>query len=161
MIAGNLLFPWSGFRVIVPPLFSPFPKTGRSIAMTGARRRICALGLILFFLIGCTAPDSLSFLYLQNGSKGGDRVIAASVDTVSHSLQASLSDLGMVAEVSKKGDDILIASKTATGTRFTLVLTKDKTKDREQTRVRIEWENGKDEEMGFQILSQVESRLTH
>ena len=129
--------------------------------MIGARRGICALGLILFFLIGCTAPDSLNFLYLQNNPKAGDRVIAGSLDTVSHTLQASLSDLGMAAEVTKKGDDFFIASKTATGARFTLVLTKDKTKDREQTRVRIEWENGKDEQMGFQILSQVEARLTH
>jgi hypothetical protein len=116
---------------------------------------VCALGLALVLAAGCTAPDSFNFLLMQSSPKAGDRVLAASVDSVAQSLQASLTQLGMEVNATRKGDTVYVASRTTSGTKFTFVLTRLKGKESEQTRVRIEWEDGKEEEMGGQILARL------
>ena len=121
-----------------------------------SKRCNLSLGVVLALVAGCTSADSFNFLLLQSSATKGDRVVAGSVDAVSQSLQASLTQLGLAVEVKKKGDDVYISSRTATGNRFTFVLTKSKVKDGEQTRVHIDWENGRDEEMGMQMLTQLE-----
>jgi hypothetical protein len=114
---------------------------------------------MLLLVTGCKTLDSFNFLFLQNDNRGNERVIVASLDSVSQSIQANLGQLGMAANVSRKGDTIYIASKTLTGTKFTFVLVKEKSKAGEQTRVYIEWENGKDDQMGLQILGQIEAQV--
>lgn len=127
--------------------------------MIAARREFCALGGLFLVLAGCKTLDSFHGLLLSD-SQAGDRVIAASLDSVSQSLVASLTELGMSASVTRKGDTVSIASKTSAGARFTFVLTREKTRDVEQTRVHIDWESGRDDQMGFQLLSQLEQRLS-
>jgi hypothetical protein len=102
-----------------------------------------------------------NFFLLQSDSSGRERVIAGSLDAVAGSCQASLSQMGFSATVSRQGDTIRIASKTASGARFTLVLMREKGKDGEQTRLRIEWDGNSEDQVGFQLLAQVESLHRH
>lgn len=123
--------------------------------MSKTKRAIRALGVALALTAGCTSADTLNFLFLQSSPKNGERVIAASVDSVAQSLQATLGQRGMDVTVNKKGDNVYVSSQTKNGIKFAFVLAREKTKDGEQTRLHIEWENGKDEEMGLQILAQL------
>jgi len=84
-------------------------------------------------------------------------VVAGSLEVVAQSAQASLTQMGLAATVNRQGEAVSIASKTAAGAKFTLVLTREKTKDGEQTRVRVEWDGASDEQMGFQLLAQLEA----
>jgi hypothetical protein len=115
-----------------------------------------ASGFLFLCLAGCASFDYASLFFLQSDASGHDRVIAGSLESVAQSTQSTLSQLGFVATQSKQGDTIRIASKTATGDRFTLVLTKEKGKEGDQTRVRLEWEGNRDDQTGFQILSQLD-----
>jgi hypothetical protein len=80
------------------------------------------------------------------------------VDAVAQSTQATLTQLGFAATMTKNGEAVRIASKTATGAQFAVVLTREKSKDGgEQTRVHLEWQGNPDDQTGFQILGQVEA----
>ena len=79
---------------------------------------------------------------------------------MSQSAQTTLGQMGLVANVNRKGEAIHIDSKTPAGAKFTLVLTREpKPGDSglEQTRVRIEWDGKSDEQTSLQVLSQVEA----
>jgi hypothetical protein len=124
--------------------------------MAKTKRLICASAFLLLCLAGCASIDYASLFFLQSDGAGRDRVMAGSLETVAQTTQSKLNELGFVATQSRQGDTIRIASKTATGNRFALVLTKEKGKDGEQTRVRLEWEGTGDDQTGFQILSQLD-----
>jgi hypothetical protein len=125
--------------------------------MTRLNGFACAGGWTLVLLAGCASLDLVSFFSLQSQTSGRDRVVAGSLDVVAQSAQTSLSQMGLAATVNRQGEAIYVASKTATGAKFTLVLTRENTKDGEQTRVRLEWDSASDEQTGFQLLSQVET----
>ena len=78
--------------------------------MSGTRGVLYTLGLTVALAAGCTSADTFTALLLQSDAKGDDRVIAASVDSVSESVSASLSQLGMAAKMSRRGEAVLIAS---------------------------------------------------
>ncbi|HXG12915.1 MAG TPA: hypothetical protein VNK04_24370 [Gemmataceae bacterium] len=121
--------------------------------MIAARGRICAVGLLL--IAGC-ASDYFKLAFFQMGGGGQEQVIAGSLESVSQSTQAALSRLGLSAVVTEQGEDVRIAATTPRGQRFTVVLTREKSIDAtERTRVRIEWEEGIDKELGLHILSQL------
>lgn len=122
-----------------------------------ARRGLCALGFVTVMLTGCAAVDfDFNLFAAQNGAPGGDRVVAGSLDVVAESTKATLNRLGLVAEVTKEGEAVYISSVTRTGAKFTFVLTRDKAKDGEHTRIHVEWAKEGDEQSVFQILSQLE-----
>ena len=124
--------------------------------MNALKRGLCALGLCACLLSGCATTDFFNLSFLQTSTPGGDRVIVGSLETVSESTKASLSRLGMTANVSRQGEEIHIATATPSGAKFKFVLKRDKGKDGEQTRVRIEWEGRSDEQTAFQVLSQLD-----
>src|SRR5439155_930433 len=96
---------------------------------------------LLSLLAGCSALDLTGFFALQNGANGGqDRVIAGSLEGAVQSTKASLEFLGLSAVVRQDAEAVRIASQTLSGARFTLVLTREKGKNGEQTRVRLEGE---------------------
>jgi hypothetical protein len=124
--------------------------------MWQANRGVCAVGLLVLSLSGCTLTDCFSLAVFQGGKPGGDRIVAGSLETVAESTKNALTQLGMAAVVSRNGEAIQITSTTKGGAKFLLVLTREKTKDGEQTRVHIDWLSGSDEQTAFQILSQVD-----
>lgn len=129
--------------------------------MAAARRGLCAMGLLFVLCAGCKTFD-LNLQWLQTGpTPGGDRVVTGSVETVAQSTQATLSRLGLMATSTRKGDAIYIASSTTTGAKFSLVLTREKGLEGEKTRIHVEWENGRDEQVAFQLLSQLETAAKH
>jgi len=93
-----------------------------------------------------------AFFALQSDAKGHDRMVAASVDSVSQSAQAALSNFGLMAKVTRQGETVRIASQTSQGSVFTLVLIREMVNGQEQTRARIEWADGKEDPFGPQLL---------
>lgn len=125
--------------------------------MRSAAWGLGALGLACVLLTGCTALDfDLNVLTTNWGSPGGDRVISGSLDTVAESTRASLERVGLAATISRQGETVYIASMSRTGAKFTFVLTRETGKDGEQTRIRVNWEKGSDEQTVFQVLSGIE-----
>jgi hypothetical protein len=112
------------------------------------RRGICALCAALLLAAGCDLQGN--FLVKSPlpctswGKPQGDRVVAASLDSVSQSTQDSLKALGIETTSSQQGDDVRISGMTRTGSKFAFVLHRVKTSTGETTRVRIEWEKSED-----------------
>ena len=114
-----------------------------------------AIGLALLLLGGCASTDLFSLSFLQSAAPNGDQVIYADLEAVSRSAQGALSGLGLTAVVNRKGESVNISSTTKGGAKFTLVLTREKSATGEQTRMHIDWENGKDEAFVFDLFAKV------
>ncbi len=125
--------------------------------MTRAVRMVCAAA-VLSAALGCASGEFFSLAYLQSTASGRDRVVAGSLESVSTSAQASLRQLGLTAVVTPEGEGLRIASTTRSGETFFLVLTREKSAQGEQTRVRIEWEGTPDDQTGFQVLSGLQTQ---
>jgi hypothetical protein len=117
---------------------------------------VCAVGVGLLFLAGCGAMQSFSILGVQ--SSNGDLVLAGSAESVSQSAQSALSRLGLVAMTSRSGSEIHIVSKTPQGARFALVLVEDRSKWAPRTRVRVDWQDGKDDAFAVQLFAELTGR---
>jgi hypothetical protein len=115
---------------------------------------VCVIGLSALFLAGCGSLDSFGrgFLGLQS-SPGGGLVVAGSLQTVSQSAQDTLNGMGLMAIVNRDGDTVYVSGRSAKGAHFRLVLTEDRSQSVRQTRVGIEWQDGKDDELAVQILA--------
>jgi hypothetical protein len=129
--------------------------------MNRANRLIRASGVVLLVLAGCASLDLHSLFLLQSDNAGQDRVLEGSLDAVAESTKNTLTQLGFAANVNRQGEAVYISSKTSTGSKFTLILTRDKGKDGEKTHVRLKWEGTGDEQTGFQILSQLDIAGKH
>jgi len=125
--------------------------------MTWEIRTNCAAAVLLLGLAGCPGTDSINLGLLQGGTPGGDRVVAGSLETVSQSAQGLLSELGLVAVSTREGEAIRVRARTPKGTTFSLVFTRAKDGDLERTRVQVEWENGREEQLAFQVLDGLEA----
>jgi hypothetical protein len=125
--------------------------------MAGLKGFVCAGGLVLVFLAGCASIDVAGFFALQNQASGHDRVIAGSLEAVAQSAQTTLSQMGLAATLNRKGEAIYISRKTSRGAKFTLVLSREKTKDGEQTRIHVDWDGASDEPISLQVLAQLET----
>jgi hypothetical protein len=112
---------------------------------------------VLLMVAGCSALDLTGFFALQGTDYSRDRVISGSLDAAAESTKSSLEYLGMAAKVDKDGEAVRIASQTPTGARFTLVLTREKGKENEQTRVHLEWNGNADDQAGVKILTQIQA----
>ncbi len=110
--------------------------------MRWGKRGWCAVALLL--MAGCALGDSFGLSVRQNGKNAYPSQINASVDSVSASVQASLRQMGLSAEVRPEGESIRIVSKLPSGGAFSFVLTKTRTSTGEQTLARVEWEKEKD-----------------
>lgn len=119
---------------------------------------LCAGLFLCLSAAGCASADAFSLFFLQSTTTGRDRVVAGSVESVSRSTQAALTELGFTAIVSEQAGVVRITSSTRTGQKFALVLRREKKDPGEYTRVHLEWEGTGDDQAGFQIMSQVESQ---
>src|SRR5262249_11129665 len=96
---------------------------------------VCAVAGLLALSVGCQSLD-LDLKLFDKGAPVGDRVVTGSLEAVAQSTQANLTKLGLAAEITKQGEAYYVTSRTSTGARFTLVLTREQTAQGEQTRVR-------------------------
>ena len=119
-----------------------------------------AIGLGFLFLssmlIGCSTMNFAGLFALQSSDQGKDRVIAGSVESAAQTTRASLQLLGLNADIQRDGDNLRVLSQTASGKRFALILTHESGAGGEQTRVQLEWLEGKDDPAGVQILAGID-----
>jgi hypothetical protein len=119
---------------------------------------ICAGSLIAVAAVGCENFDKMSaFFAIEPEVSPSNRVINAPLEQVSMTTQAQLTSLGYAATVNKTGEEVHISTKNSHGYKFDVILSSIKGKDgSEQTRARIEWEGGRDDETGMLLLSRLE-----
>jgi hypothetical protein len=116
----------------------------------------CAVGLCFVLVVGCSTLDLAGLFALNND--GNERVITGSLEGVAKSTQSALTQVGFTAIQTRNGDTIRIASKTAGGKSFTVVLKSARGPNGEETtRVRIEWDGEGDQQIGLQLLAQIET----
>jgi hypothetical protein len=130
---------------------------GEGKTMTWWKGFVCAVGLLFLLGAGCASTDVAALFALQSQTAGRDRVVSGSLEVVAQSAQSTLQNMGLAATMSRKGEAIYLASKTGKGAKFTLVLTREQSKNGEQTRVHMEWDGPSDEQTGFQLLGQLET----
>ena len=120
--------------------------------MFGANRGKCALGLVWLVLMGCVGTDQFNLQYMQSTFWGGDRVVAASVESVSESTQAGLTRLGMKVVSIPQGQDVRLTGVTRGGKRFALVLKRQKADSVERTAIAVEWEKEADDQFWAAVV---------
>jgi hypothetical protein len=108
---------------------------------------------LLLLAAGC-ATDSFNLSFFAS-SPAREEVVAAPLDSVSASAQATLRNLGLFVSSNRDGDSVRLKSTTSSGEHFVLVLKRQMADQGggEQTRVRIEWDKNPDEQFWFQLLS--------
>lgn len=124
--------------------------------MTWAKRGICAGSMVWLLAAGCVLPDYLGLSAVQSTGPGGDRLVAGSLETVSQSTQGSLQKLGFNVVATPEAEAVRLSCSTRANNRFDVVLTRVRSQQGEQTRVRIEWKGAVDEKIGLQIFEQLE-----
>ena len=126
--------------------------------MDRAALGVCAIGAMLMMIAGC-ANSKLAGLFLwQDSGPGGDRVVAGSLESVAQSTHDSLRQLGFAAELTQQGESFYISSKSHSGARFALVLTRERSpQGTEQTRIRMQWLDQRDEHTGSQIMARIDA----
>jgi hypothetical protein len=125
--------------------------------MSRLRGIICAIALGCAGLAGCSSFDVTSLVTFKTDSLGRERVMQGSLEAVAESTQSTLTQMGFAANVNRKSETVRISSKTAAGAAFTFVLTRVKNEQGEQTRVRIEWDNARDDNLGLELLAKLET----
>lgn len=128
------------------------------IGMNQVRRGVWAVGTILILLAGCARSEFAALLSLESETSGRGRVISGSLETVARSTQATLMEMGLASSLNRRNGTIRIAGKTASGTPFTVVLTQEQADGEAKTRVRLEWDGASDDQLGFQLLGQLETQ---
>jgi hypothetical protein len=126
--------------------------------MSAVKQSLVALGIVALMLGGCASTDFFGLAFQQGNTPGGDRVLVGSVEHVAESTKATLSRFGMAAVETRDGQAVHIASATPSGAKFKLILTREKGKEGEHTRVHVEWEGRSDGEAVFALLAQLDAR---
>jgi hypothetical protein len=111
-----------------------------------------AVALLLGNLSGCILDANSLNIFVASSER--EWVMEGSLESVSAATQKALGDMRATTDVVREGDAVRIKSFT-TGTeskRFTLVLTRVKGPNGDQTRIRIEWgEDGVDSEFWHKL----------
>jgi len=134
-------------------------RTLRVLAKGGfamyARRQVTgAIGLLLLGLVGCAVPDFLALNFNSSNGPQQDPVLNASLQTVSHTAQTVLKEMGIAAVVNEEGERIVLQGTTAKGARFFLKLTRLHSESGgEQTHATIDWEGSPDSEISIRLLA--------
>jgi hypothetical protein len=121
--------------------------------------RVLAVGAACVLILhgaGCENMDKVSGYFMVDPEPSAqNRLVNAPLDQVSAKVQSSMSSLGLAANTSKQGEEVRISAKESNGVKLTVVLTAIKGKDGDQTRARIEWDGGRDEQTAMLILQQL------
>jgi hypothetical protein len=125
--------------------------------MAGMKGAICAIALGWIGLAGCNSIDVASMVTFKSDSMGRERIVGGSLQMVAQSTQSTLNQMGFITNTKHDRETIRISSKTAAGAAFTFVLTRVKTDSDEQTRVRIEWDGTRDDNLGLELLAKLET----
>src|SRR5262245_30444380 len=129
-------------------------KRGGTRAMTRTRIGLCAGGWVLLLAVGCASFDGAALFGFKGDSN--ELLVEGSLEAVAQSRCDQLKRLGLKAELSKNGEAFYINSETYNQVRVTLVFTREKTGDTERTRIRLQWADRSDGDMGKQILTRLE-----
>jgi hypothetical protein len=126
--------------------------------MTRASLGIWTGAGLALLLAGCSMNDLVSGLVGVQAGPGGDRVVYASLETVSRNTEGSLRELGLVVRRTDDAGVVRFACTNRAGGHFTVVLTKEQNYQGERVRVRLDWQDGRDEQAGLQVLAHVEKQ---
>jgi hypothetical protein len=122
---------------------------------------VCVLAGLLSAATGCwTGGDGLAFLRFDVADKGRTYSARGSVSALCGNAQAALQQAGLLINVKRDGEDVLLKSTTSSGRRFTLVLHGTKTVEGEQTQIRVEWEKEPDDAFWAEFLTNLYSIQT-
>lgn len=114
-------------------------------------RGLAVLTVVCLTLSGCTLLQTWDSLWVSTPK--GDLILSGSPRDVALMMQSRLNQLGLMVTQNGDGDTVRISSSSPSGKKFTMVLERDKEGPGTRTRVRIDWENGKDEEMHAKLLA--------
>jgi hypothetical protein len=125
------------------------------IPMIRAMLAVCAGAGLALFQAGCANTNFAGLFFGQSDIPNGDGVVVGKLDVVAASTQAKLQQLGFKVAMTQEGDAIHLTSATKGGATFKLVLTREMTRQGEQTRIKLQWGNGYDRAAAVQILAEV------
>jgi len=126
--------------------------------MTRAILALCAGAGLALLLAGCANSNFAGVFSAQNDVLTGNDVVAGKLEFVATSTQDKLSRLGFNVVLTHEGEAIHLSSAAKSGATFTLVLTREQTRQGEQTRIKLQWGHGYDREAAVQILSEVTAK---
>jgi hypothetical protein len=119
--------------------------------MTG---RICAVAALLLGLIGCSTGDFVLNYFSQSGTDADQRVVHASLATVTPTAQGVLREMSIAATVSEQGERTVMNCVTPKGGRFTLQLSKvPDPEGNERTHVDVQWESQPEEATAIRLMA--------
>jgi hypothetical protein len=108
---------------------------------------------LLWLLAGCT-PNAVWESYFEARLVGGE-TLAGSPSSVSFLMHSTLSNLGLFATIRNDGETIRIDSRTHSGKKFYLLLTRDGSAEGQRTLVRVKWEDEADNMFWLDLLTAV------
>jgi hypothetical protein len=121
---------------------------------------IWAVAGVVLLAVGCQS-ELVSGLIGTKTDGNGNQVIVGSLQTVAVSTQGKLQELGLSVVRTDEAGAVRLSCTNRTGGRFNLVLTSERTyQGVEQTRVRLEWHEGRDDQLGVQVLAHVQKQST-
>jgi hypothetical protein len=117
--------------------------------MTRGMGIVCAGALLVATAGGCSVG---SFLLNFTGPGGKPQVVAGSVGQVSTRLQVALGNVGILATLSRQGQDARLVGVTKSGKKFALILKQQQTEAGEKTAIFAEWQDEPDEAFWLTVL---------
>ena len=124
--------------------------------MTRTLPGVC-VGAWVLLLAGCASTNVAGLIGFKSDSN--ERLIDGSLDVVAQNTRDKLvNTLKLQADLSKQGDVIYIYSKTPKPieSRFTLILTREKTGQTERTRIRLQCQDKIDNAFTSALLARLE-----
>ena len=119
--------------------------------MTG---RLCAVAALLIGLVGCSTGDFVLNYFSQSSAEPDQRVVHASLATVSQTAQGVLREMSIAATLSEQGKRTALSCVTPKGGRFTLLLSKvPDAEGNERTHVEVQWEGQPEEATAIRLMA--------
>jgi hypothetical protein len=125
----------------------------------GKRKGVYVGGLLLLLLAGCSGNAFLAGLVGLETTPTGDTVIVGSLEVVAADVQKKLEKFGLIVSRTEEAGVARLTCATRSGARFQLILMREQTyQGDEQVRFRLEWLEGRDDQLAVQVLAAVATR---
>jgi hypothetical protein len=111
---------------------------------------LVCVGSLLVVVIGCAFR--LGNSTVQVDVKVNDEVVKDTVDSVAQRIENEMRRLGLLVAVSRDGDVVSLTSTTKAGQRFTVMLSRVRGAQGEQTSIHVDWEQASDRNLWLQLL---------